>query len=367
MKTNPIERLSPGLFNRVMLIDSVLKQHGSRLFYYSPKHIRSRNKRVPGYLIEENQFISTKADVPSVNGNWTYATRKLLEQGMGYQRFIEWMKENQVSVFVPLEFSELAANKLASYQLISRLSSDLHPYTEPFRQSASQLQHFLDRNSLVFLKPRSGNKGDQIISLRHIADGFQITYFSSGTQQRFSAKSIAETRNFLRKLTKGTMRYIIQRGVESMRLDHRVFDLRVIMLFDGSRWDWIHEARLSAEDSDLSNVSQGGISVTVQDLLAEVLPPEEAGSTVRKLQEVSFELADYLDSLHPGQIMEVAFDFVVGTDGSINLVEMNTKPGLASIGFSHSAFELNDQQEKLFQRWVYPHTDSLAKFLQSKQ
>jgi hypothetical protein len=139
------------------------------------------------------------------------------------------------------------------------------------------------------------------------------------------------------------------------------------MLFDGSTWNWIHEARLSAEHSDLSNVSQGGTSVATEDLLIDLAGADAANVLLQQLQISSFELAAYLDSLHPGGIMEVAFDFVVGKDSTLHLVEINTKPGLASIGFTHSIAELEPEHEKLFERWVYPHTDSLARFLQSKQ
>ncbi len=366
MNTNPIERLSAGLFNRVMLIDQVLKKDGHRLFYYSPKHIRSSLEPVPGYLIEERRFVSTRAEIPKVNGNWTYGTRQLLEQGMGYQAFADWSQENQVEVYVPLEFSELVANKLETFRLISLFRNDLHPYTEPYRQSVNQLQHFMERNDLVFLKPRAGNKGDQIISLRQQGKDFLIKYFSGGAQQKFKAATISEAQAFVKDITDGTNRYVIQEGIESLRLGQRVFDLRVIMLFDGARWDWIHEGRLSAENSDLSNVSQGGLSVPAEDLLIESVGPDSASLVMHNLRDISFELAEHLNTLHPGAIMEVAFDFVVGSDMKLQLVEINTKPGLASIGFSQSIVELDPNQEALFEQWVYPHTNSLAQFLASK-
>ena len=90
IKTNPMVRLSPTVINRVMLIDAVLKQHGSRVFYYSPKHIKSINEPVPGYLIEGNQFVLSSSAIPLVNGNWTYSMRRLLDKGMGYRTFVDW-------------------------------------------------------------------------------------------------------------------------------------------------------------------------------------------------------------------------------------------------------------------------------------
>lgn len=366
MQQNPAEKLSPGLLNRVMLIDRALKQSGNKLFCFSPSNIRSTKQPVPGYRLDGNQFVATEAQVPTVNGNWTHRTRKLMEQGMGYQELLDWSYENGIGIYVPLEFSELVANKLETYRVISRFDANLHPYTEPYRQSRAQLDHFMTQNELIFLKPRGGNKGDEIISLRKDSDGFCLKCFAHGRQQRKHLSSLDAAFKAIRNHTQGTMRYIIQQGVESMRLENRVFDLRVIMIYDGAQWDWVHEARLSAENSDLSNVNQGGSSIETELLLAELAGETEASATMVRLQNTAFDLATYLDSLHPDSIMEVAFDFVLGTDNQIYLVEINTKPGLASIGFSHSLDNLTAEEEHLFERWVYPHTSSLARFLQSK-
>jgi len=366
MTTNPRVRLSPAVINRALLIDAVLRQFDSRVFYYSPKHIRSVGEQVPGYVIEGHDFVPSRSHIPLVNGNWTYNTRALMNQGMGFQNFAQWADEHQVGVYVPLAFSELVANKYEAYKLVRGYRDDLHPHTEPYRHSLDQLGHFLDRNDSIFIKPRAGNKGNRILTLRRSSSGYMLKRYHNGVRQQNSFDDLAAASNAIRDYTHGSRRFIIQSGINTLRYDGSVFDIRVVMMFDGREWDWIHEVRLSPQGSDISNVSQGGICVATEDFLLMLLGSETAQKVLADLRSDSFGLAAYLDKLHPGELMELAFDFVVDSNQSPRLVEINTKPGLANVGFSNSVIDMPADLEPQFKRWVYPHTGSLARFLQSK-
>jgi hypothetical protein len=138
------------------------------------------------------------------------------------------------------------------------------------------------------------------------------------------------------------------------------------MLHDGRAWHWLHEVRLSREGSDVSNVRQGGEILATEDLLLELVGSEGAQQLLYELKSESFGLAAYLERLHPGDILEVAFDFVIDREGRLRLLEINTKPGLAGVGSDISVFDKRPENEPLFERWVYPHTRHLARFLMSK-
>jgi hypothetical protein len=101
-------------------------------------------------------------------------------------------------------------------------------------------------------------------------------------------------------------------------------------------------------------------------LLHAVLGAEAAQQKLRELESEAFALAVYLDKLHPGDLMEVAFDFVLDREAKLHLVEINTKPGLLHVGFLRSVFDTLPDEEPLFERYVYPHTSALARFLRNK-
>jgi len=337
-----------------------------RVFFYSPKHVTETAAEVPGYVLEEDQFVPTTSEVPLVNGNWTYQTRRLLERGMGYRRFVDWAEQRGIDVYVPYAFSELVHDKHETYKLVRAHHETLHPYCEPYRRSARQLERFVESSPSTFIKPRAGSKGDRITTLKRDSNGLSVTFYQAGRQRRFAAKTIAEASEFVRLLTRGETRYVIEHGIDTLSYGDCVFDIRVVMVHDGSGWTWFHEARLSTRGSDVSNVSQGGSSIVTETLLHAVLGAEAAQQKLRELESEAFALAVYLDKLHPGDLMEVAFDFVLDHEAKLHLVEINTKPGLLHVGFLRKVFDSLPDEEPLFERWVYPHTSALARFLRSK-
>lgn len=365
-KSDPRQRLSPSLINRVALIDQQLRPAGFRLFVYPPHQIRPHRKTVPGFVFENGGFIPTRAPIPGINGNWSHRTRRLLDKGMGYREFGLWAAENGIGIYVPHAFSELVGNKLETYKLVRAFHETLHPLCEPYVHTVEQLEYFIEAGRLNFIKPCTGSKGDGIITLRRDASGLTATRYHKGERGQISAASLPELMVFIGEAIAGSRKYVIQHGVETMRHEGSTFDIRVTMLHDGSAWQWLHEARLSLAGSDVSNVSQGGEITVTEDLLFEMLGAEAAQEMLYELRSESFGLAAYLERLHPGDLIEVAFDFAIDREGRLRLLEINTKPGLAGVGSNISIYDKRPEHEPLFERWVYPHTRFLARFLLSK-
>jgi hypothetical protein len=366
MKTNPRVRLSPSLLNRAALIDATLRESGMRIFLYSPKHVSATAQELPGYLLEDGRFVATTAEIPAVNGNWTYQTRRLLEKGMGYRNFVQWTEKRGIGIYAPYAFSELIADKYETYKLVRGYHENLHPLCERYDHSTRQLRYFTDRGRSTFIKPRTGSKGNRIITVRRDDARLLLTYYEAGARQRFLADTVADARTLISGLTEGSSGYVIEHGVETLPYEGGVFDIRVVMIHDGEGWNWIHEARLSPAGSDLSNISQGGETLATEDLLFDLLGAEATHHMLQDLRNESFGLAAYLERLHPGDVMEVAFDFVIDRESKLQLVEINTKPGLASIGFLRTVRDKRPGDEALFERWVYPHTSGVARFLMHK-
>ena len=364
-------QISPSLINRITLIEKFLREQGMQFFLYSPHQIAPERNTIAGFVAENGSFAPTEAKVPAVNGNWTYQTRKLLERGMGYAEFLRWVEERRIGIYVPHAFSELMANKLETYKLVRAFHGTLHPHCEAYTGRAGQLERFIESGPLSFLKPRTGSKGERIITLRRGRNGLTVTHYRKGEREDCKVGSAREVSKLVRELMtshalKNRNKYVIQQGVETMRHDGSTFDIRVTMLNDGDRWHWLHEARRSREGSDVSNVKQGGRTVVTEDLLFDLLGNEGAQQILYELQSESLGLAAYLERLHPGDILEVAFDFVIDREGRLRLLEINTKPGLAGIGADVSVHEKRPEHEPLFERWVYPHTRHLAHFLMRK-
>lgn len=363
---DPTHRRSPSFVNRVALIDGYLRDAGLRLFVHRPQHIVEAVDAVSGWLFEGRSFVPTTASIPRTNGNWTHRTRRLLREGMGYDRFVAWARERGIGIYVPHAFSELLGNKLETYKLVRSFHETLHPHCELYAGTVRQLESFVDAGRITFLKPRTGSKGDRIVTVRREDAGLSVTHYEGGIRRRRPVASLREADEVVRALVAAERMYVIQHGVETLRYDGSTFDIRVTMLNDGAAWSWLHEVRRSPEGSDVSNVYQGGETLVTEEFLFEVLGAEGANEILYQLRNESFGLAAYLDRLHPGEILEVAFDFVVDAASRLRLLEINTKPGLAGIGADVSLFDKRPEHEPGFERWVYPHTRALASFLARK-
>ncbi len=359
----PFRRMTPSMLNRIALIDAYLRDHGGQVFVYSPGDIDLDAPDVPGYFFEAGEVTETRQPPPRVNGNWTNKTRRMLESGIGYEAFERWIEERRLEVCVPHAFSELVGNKLETYRLIRGFHETLHPHCEPYRHARKQLERFIESGPITFIKPNKGSKGDKILTLRRKEEGLFLTHYQKGKRRTRKVRDAAAAETLIHERIGGRRTHIIQEGVETMRHQGSAFDIRVVMLHDGDSWGWLHEARVSPEGSDVSNVYQGGAITITDELLFDLLGPEQARQASYELKSESFGLAGYLERLHPGRLHEVAFDFVLDSDGQLRLLEINTKPGMSGIGSEVTIFDKRPEHEPLFERWVYPQTRRLARFL----
>jgi len=359
-----MEDLSPSLINRAFLIDRLLRPSGIALFLYSPSDVSSLGE-VSGYIIDGDDLIVANRAVPRVNANWTYGTRRLINQGMGYNHFKRWAQENGIEIYVPYKFSELVSNKRKAYEYIRQYDADLHPHTEDYVGSLAQLQYFLERSDAVFIKPRSGNRGNNIFVLRNSGEGYSLKYYEEGNQRLFSPLTLEAAAGIV-EVAAGPKSYVIQEGIEPLKFQGAVFDIRVVMVNDGSEWHSLLETRLAPRGSDLSNVFQGGSIRVTESILLELFGDEYAALLEKEIRRVSGGVARHLDQLFPGGLMEIGFDFLLDQDRKLHLIEVNAKPGVAGFGSETKLFEWKPEDEAYYQRWVYPHVTHVAAFLKSK-
>lgn len=361
---NPKDELSPSLINRAFLVDRLLRPSGIRLFLYSPREVMSLIG-VSGYTIDGDELVPATQPVPRVNANWTYGTRRLLNQGMGYNRFKRWVKDNRIGIYVPYAFAELCSNKRRAYDAVREYAADLHPHTEDYTGAMTQVDAFVERANSVFIKPRSGNRGNKIFVLRKENRGLSLRYYDQGGQQLFSPITLEAAVGVVQG-TVDDQPYIIQQGVESLRMDGSVFDVRVVMVNDGTHWHSILETRLAPRGSDLSNIFQGGSIRVTESLLSELFGDQAAVALEREIRRVSLGVSMHLETHFPGELMEIGLDFVLDRERQLHLVEVNSKPGVAGFGSETKLFEWKAEDEEHYRRWVQPHVTYLAGFFKAK-
>jgi hypothetical protein len=77
----------------------------------------------------------------------------------------------------------------------------------------------------------------------------------------------------------------VQAGIESLRYEGAVFDVRVVMVNDGRDWHALFESRLAPPGSSLSNVYQGGTIHVTRELLAAIVGESESRVVEERYEE----------------------------------------------------------------------------------
>jgi glutathione synthase/RimK-type ligase-like ATP-grasp enzyme len=361
---DPREQLSASVINRTFLIGGLLADAGVRLFVYCPKDVAPSGE-VRGFRLEDQQLVPSRLPVPRVNANWSYRTRQLLRHGMGYESFKHWMRTRGNDVYVPYEFSELVSNKLKAYENVRAWNESLHPHTEGFAGSPAQIEAFLARSKTVFLKPRAGHKGNRVFVLRRADQGYALEYYDSRERRSFPRVSLAAVLGLV-EAAAGREWYVVQEGVESLRYEGSVFDVRVVMVHDGEDWHALFESRVSPPGSELSNVYQGGTIRRTQELLTATVGEQASGAVEQRLHEISVGLARHFESQFPGALPEIGLDFVIDAQATPRLVEVNAKPGISGIGSERKVFDWTEDERAVHEQWTMPHMKHLAGFLRRK-
>ncbi len=361
----------PYLLHRVVPMAEILAARGLQLFMYSPRHVDPDTGTVLGCVLENGEFLPVESAVPKVNGNWHIGIdRSSGRKVMRSRDFEVWAREHHVEKYPCTEFTHLVKDKYRTFKLMSTFDPTLHPHTERYDPSGGQVEEFLDRSATVYLKPRRGQRGNGVLVLKRDASRFSMIHYETKRRHVTRDRSLRVIVDRMSAIASDAP-YIIQEGIDVECCGNASFIVRVIMLHDGRRWNWIHKAVVAAEGSDVSNTSQGGTNHTLRELFSALHGSDDVQWLIEKLRQVSFAVTEYLDSIYPGQLMEFALDFVLDKLHNVHVVELNTQPGMTKPGMPiEGAFRdiLNRTPEEqiLYERCVVPHANHLVDFLQAR-
>ncbi|WP_284151946.1 YheC/YheD family protein [Desulfofustis limnaeus] len=351
--------------HRVVALAQVLYRQSIRLFVYSYAQIDASTDCVKGYVIENDRFVMREGPVPRINYNYFSGSwQRRHPNARDFDDLMEWADTNGVQFFPHRNFIRASVDKFHSHQLVKGFDETLVPDTEKYTGELDQLERFLVKYDTIFLKPRWGNRGRGIVVLRTISSGYKVSHWDGSALLTHETRSLDTLKERAEELM-GNVPAILQQGIPIKRIDGRVFDIRVIMVDHDDEWQWFHTVRLGGRESDVSNLAQGGSLLSLH-LFLESHFPDDAQRIYRTLRQTSDGLARYLDAFMPGQLMEVAFDYLLSARNTLFLAEINTKPGMRVPHRFKNVFRRSPAEENLFTEVVLPHAKALAGFLTAR-
>lgn len=200
----------------------------------------------------------------------------------------------------------------------------LRPFLpETARFSRTAFLSMTDRHPSVYLKPDTGGGGYGIMRVRPDGRGWLLE--KPHAVARFHHRELM-FRYLAHKLKR--KKYIVQQGIDLIRLQGRPMDFRCLFYkIDG---DWHYAGcmgKVAAPRKWTTNLCQGGRAITFEEAIASSLemPPEEIVKRKEELEQVAHASVLALERVFP-RLCQVGLDIAVDTDNQIRIIEANSRP-----------------------------------------
>lgn len=205
-------------------------------------------------------------------------------------------------------------------------SSYLRDYIPPTTiMTKSSLLKMLNQHGMVYVKPKNGSLGRGVIRVTKIGERYSVHIKHNVKQYKFYNSVYRKIISSIRK-----EKYIVQKGIYSLRKFGRIFDFRVVVQLNPNNEYEVTGivGRLSKAGRVVSNGGGGGAVGTVDSLLTAA----QAQMVIPQLEKLSLAAMEQVAKKYPEQ-NEIGLDFVVDHQLKPWIVEYNTRP-------NHSMFAI---------------------------
>lgn len=195
-------------------------------------------------------------------------------------------------------------------------------------QGVADLEQFLSKYGVVYMKPVGGSLGLGIIRVHRTSGGYVASFQPGETLLIRRAPTIRGIARIVDRLTSRST-FIIQQGLPLARWRGRVFDVRILMQrTTGGEWALTKMfSRIAPAGSFTANLSRGGEGCRIDLLLRRVYGRYHT-VIQRNLHAAGFEMAREIEEIVPGTVGELGLDLGIDRQGRIWLIEVNSKPFL---------------------------------------
>lgn len=201
---------------------------------------------------------------------------------------------------------------------------DLAPYVpETVFYSPENLKRMLTTHGLVYVKPNRSRGGERVISIKLDEAGSCLVHYQTNTAP---GKTLEETAALIDTIAAGD-RFMIQQGIEVLRVNNRPIDLRVNVQKPYKRWLVTGMiAKIAAAGKTVANHAQGGALASPEKTL---LQAGLTRSQIARLNKILLYLGEkaslVLNKKYPG-LRELGLDVAVDRAARPWILEVNTRP-----------------------------------------
>ncbi|WP_243643874.1 YheC/YheD family protein [Paenibacillus pinisoli] len=282
-----------------------------KIFVFTPADILWKEKRIIGLSLNKGIMRQNSFPLPHVVYNQCFnkktETIQRLEKAIGRNKCF-----NKINFF----------NKWDIYNLLKL--SNLKPYVpDTFLYNEVNVLELLEKYKVVYIKASYGSKGESVYRVELMVNGDTHISLHSMAPSHIYRKS----ENIQEKLDQlfGHKKYMVQQGILISQLDHRYFDIRVLVQKD-IFGEWTVSAitcRVAYEH--YFNTSICETIYDASEVLPQLFSSDKLNEIFAVLCEVSRKAARGTEA-HLGSLGELSVDFVLDEQRKLWIIELNGKP-----------------------------------------
>lgn len=197
------------------------------------------------------------------------------------------------------------------------------PETELF--TAETFMQMIEKHPVLFVKPDLGMRGQGIIKVSREEDGACRVQTETHTYRLRNAQQASRK---LKQLI-GSKIYIVQQGIDLIRIKGKPVDFRVLLhIRPNKKWKFFGVmGKVAAKNRFVTNHSTGGKPIRLHRALASTFHISKQDTVIwdERIREISGKIAIAMKTHYPN-ISELGLDIAIDTNQHIWLLEANTKP-----------------------------------------
>lgn len=219
----------------------------------------------------------------------------------------------------------LPGSKWLKHCIISRSAALRRSLPDSVQYSYAQLQRYVSRYGIVFVKPTIGGGGHNIFCVKRLEEGGYLVKFE---RKRLQTRSLLQIHEWIIRTARQKRRtFMIQQGIDLALWRGRPVDLRTIVQ-KNERGDWEVTgmfSKIAGKDLAITNVSAGGTAHSVEEYLTAIgYKHVQTQSILRQLRTLSLGIARQFGQIYGNATY--GLDIGLDRQGKLYLIEANTVP-----------------------------------------
>lgn len=343
---------------RIQLLVDANNEVNTTLYFFSIKEVNLREQKISGYFWHKTDKRWLHRDFPfpdilyircEISKRYTQTLKELSN----------YITKNNGKLITHYPF-----NKWQLYQILNQdpVMKRYLPATRTFKQP-DDIKNMLQRYKVIYLKSHFGKKGENVLRVEALpGGGYQYSYYRN---EQLTAMTVSDFQALLNvvKTFFQEREFLIQQGIEMMKLNDRLIDMRAELQYNGD--GLLEIVGISVRQGQPgSPITTHGDAFRFEDFFVKRMGySNEQLETLRlAVHEFLFNVYKYLEDNY-SKYPEIGIDFATDDNNNIWFIEANARSTKVSLNKAYGEAVLYRNSKKILEyaRYLFNQSNRGAK------